>query len=331
MSRNVLFVFDAPSASVATEDALELIKSDAFSEDLKVFKTLQKLGHTVTPFAVYDNLPALLSVIKSSACDVVFHQAESFRGDRSHEAHLAAFYELAGVPHTGASSKVLALSADKSLTKKILGHHHLRVPFFETLSATHSLDQLSLYPFPGIVKPLNLEGSEGISQSSFVSNAAEALARAEWIRTKLGVDAIFEEYIEGRELYVSLLGGKRPPNLPIREHFFGEVDKDAPKIATFNAKWNEDYRKKWGIKSGFAKNLSPALTSKLHSTAKRIARILGIETYARIDFRMKADGSIYCLEANPNPSIYGDDELAMAAIKSGMDYQEFLEKILIHT
>lgn len=324
---SILYVFDAPS-EVDHADSLTLLKTESFAEDLKVFKTLQKLGHTITPFAIYDNLGALFTELQSRRHDLVFHQAESFRGDRAHEAHLAAFYQLAGVKHTGASCEVLSLCSDKALTKKILSHHHVRTPFFETFGDNHSEDRVMLFPFPGIVKPLNLEGSEGISQSSFVSNASEAIERAKWIRSKLGVDAIFEEYIDGRELYVSLLGGKRTPLLPIREHFFGEVEESAPKIATFNAKWNEEYRKKWGIKSGFAKNLSPALTAKLYSTAKRIARLLGIQTYARIDFRLKSDGTIYFIEANPNPSIYADDELAMASIKNGMDYSEFLQKII---
>ena len=327
MSSKVLFVFDAPTAT-ASGDAGELLKSEAFAEDLKVFKVIQKLGHDVKPFAIYDNLGELFQEIREGHYDLVFHQAESFRGDRSHEAHLAAFYQLMGVPHTGASSEVLTLCADKSLAKKILHHHHIRTPFFETFGNDYSLERVSLFPFPGIVKPLSLEGSEGISQSSFVATPKEAIARAEWIREKFGVDAIFEEYIDGRELYVSILGGKRPASLPIREHLFGDVDDSDPKIATYNAKWNDEYRKKWGIKNTFAKGLSPALETKIQSTAKRIARLLGIYTFARIDFRMKADGTLYFIEANPNPCLYADDELAMSAAKAEIEYPDLIQKII---
>ena len=327
MSTKVLFVFDAPT-STAVADAESLIKSEAFAEDYKVFKVIQKLGFEVTPFAIFDNLAELLAELQSGTHKLVFHQAESFRGDRSHEAHLAALYQLVGVPHTGATSEILTLCSDKALTKKILSHHHIRTPFFEAFGDNYSLDRVSLFPFPGIVKPLNLEGSEGISQLSFVSCAEEAIERAQWIRTKLGVDAIFEEYIDGRELYVALIGGKRPASLPIREHFFGDVEGGDPKIATYNAKWNNDYRKKWGIRNGFAKNLSPALALKIQSTAKRIARILGIHTFSRIDFRMKADGTLYFIEVNPNPCLYADDELAMSAIKAGIEYPELIQKII---
>lgn len=327
MSKKILYVYDSPEPFDGIS-SLELLKTETYSEDLKVFKTLQKLGHSVTPFALFDNLGELFEELQNNQHDLVFHQAESFKGSRAHESHLAAFYKLSGINHTGASAEVLALCSDKALTKKILAHHHIKAPLFETFLEVPHEDKLSLLPYPGIVKPLNLEGSEGISQSSFVNTPKEAAARIKWIHEKLGVGAIFEEYIEGRELYVSLIGRQRFLTLPIREHFFGDVDENAPKIATYNAKWNDEYRKKWGIKSGFAKQLSPAQSSKIQSTAKRIARILGINSYARIDFRMKADGSLYFIEANPNPSIYADDELAMASIKFGMSYADFLQKII---
>jgi D-alanine-D-alanine ligase len=327
VSAKILFVFDAPTP-LNGQNALELLKSDEFSEDYKVFKVIQSLGHEVVPFAIFDNLGALFSLLTTEKYTLIFHQAETYRADRAHESHLAAFYQLVGIPHTGASSEILALCSDKSLAKKILSHHRIRTPFFETFGDSYSMGRIELFPFPGIVKPLNLEGSEGISQMSFVSTPQEAIERAQWIRSKLGVDAIFEEYIDGRELYVALLGGKRPASLPIREHFFGDIADKEPKIATYNAKWNDDYRKKWGIKNGFAKNLSPALESKIQSTAKRICRILGIHTFARIDFRMKSDETLYFIEANPNPCLYADDELAMSAIKAGITYSDLIEKII---
>jgi D-alanine-D-alanine ligase len=182
--------------------------------------------------------------------------------------------------------------------------------------------------YPAFIKPLQLESSEGISQYSFAPTEKDALSRMKYVHERLGVDAIIEEYIEGRELYVSILGNEKLTVMPIRELLFREVPEGEPKFATFKAKWSEDYRKRWGISSDYAQGLDPALEARILEACKRIYRHLKMRSYGRIDLRVKANGEIYFIEANPNPSIAADEDFALSAAKAGIPYEELIAKIL---
>ena len=144
----------------------------------------------------------------------------------------------------------------------------------------------------------------------------------------LNSDAIAEEYIEGRELYVSLIGNVRLTVFPIRELVFREVPPNEPKIATYNAKWDEEYRKRWGLENQFAEDLDPALVTKITETCKDIYRLLTIDGYARIDLRLTPENKLYFIEANPNPILADDEDFALAAGKAGLPYPQLIDRIV---
>jgi D-alanine-D-alanine ligase len=182
--------------------------------------------------------------------------------------------------------------------------------------------------FPAFIKPLKLEASEGITQLSFAENEKDALDRARFIHDKLGTDAIIEEYIEGRELYVGVLGNERLTVFPPRELFFKNVPEGEPKFATFKAKWDDNYRKKWGIDTGPAKALPKELAREVVETCKKVYRTFQLRGYARMDLRVTPEGEIFFLEANPNPTIARDEDFAQAAEKGGVGYDELIARIL---
>jgi D-alanine-D-alanine ligase len=171
------------------------------------------------------------------------------------------------------------------------------------------------------------EASYGISQASFVGNDDQFRERVTFIHEKYNSDAIAEEYIEGRELYVSLMGNVRLTVFPIRELVFREVPPDEPKIATYKAKWDEEYRKRWGLENQFAEDLDPALVTNIQDKCKEIYRLLTIDGYARIDLRLTPDNKLYFIEANPNPILADDEDFALAAGKAGLSYPQLIERI----
>jgi D-alanine-D-alanine ligase len=179
-----------------------------------------------------------------------------------------------------------------------------------------------------IVKSTTEQGSVGIAQASYVTNAQELTDRIEQLFEIAEGDAIAEQFIDGRELYVTVMGNKRLEVLPTRELVFDKVDENMHKIATYNVKWNEKYREKWGIDYQFVRNLPADMPEKINKLAKRIYRALGLSGYARIDLRLSNDGKLYVLEANPNAAIAYDEDVAFSAEKAGMTYEQLIQRVL---
>jgi D-alanine-D-alanine ligase len=182
--------------------------------------------------------------------------------------------------------------------------------------------------FPILVKPVKDEASYGISQASFVGNEEQFRERVAFIHEKHNADAIAEEYVEGRELYVGVMGNVRLTVFPVRELVFREVPANEPKIATYKAKWDEEYRKRWGLQNQFAEGLDPALVTQIEETCKRIYRLLTIDGYARIDLRLTAENELYFIEANPNPILAEDEDFAQSAGKAGLSFPQLIDKIV---
>jgi D-alanine-D-alanine ligase len=182
--------------------------------------------------------------------------------------------------------------------------------------------------FPILVKPLKEEASLGISQASFVETDEQFRERVQFIHEKFDQDVIAEEYIAGRELYVSLLGNHRLQVFPIRELIFKEVPPDEPKIATYKAKWDEDYRKRWGLQNQFAEGLDPAVVANIEQTCKRIYHLLTIDGYARLDLRLTPGNEVYFIEANPNPILAEDEDFARSGLQAGLPYPQLIGRIM---
>ncbi len=326
-SLKVLLLFDL-SVKISPENYEEYWKNPDWKTEKDVRNALVKIGHEVVPFGLHNDIEPFLRLVKEQKPDLVFNLSEAFNGNRDFEPNLTALLQLIGVPFTGAGPLGLQLCKDKGLTKVVLGYHRIRTPRFLVLKKSRPLRSLKKFQFPAFIKPLQLESSEGISQFSYVENEKDALARMKFIHERLEVDAIIEEFIDGREIYVGLLGNEKLAVFPPRELFFKQVPEDEPKFATYRSKWDKEYRKKWGIDSGWAAPIPETTLRKLNEVCKKIYRLLHIQGYGRIDLRLKENGEIYFIEANPNPSISKQEDYAMSAGKAGLDYEELIAKIV---
>jgi D-alanine-D-alanine ligase len=327
-SLKVLLLFDL-SINLSREEYVDYWNTPDWKTERDVRNTLIKLGHEVIPLGIHDDIEPFLKIVKDQKPDLVFNMSEAFSGKRNFEPNLTALMELVGVPFTGAGPMSLQICKDKGLTKSILGYHEISTPKFLVAkkSRPFPLSALRKFPFPAFIKPLQLESSEGIAQMSYAANEKEALARVKYIHDKLGVDAIVEEFIDGREVYVSILGNDKLSVFPARELFFKQVPDNEPKFATFKSKWDREYRKKWGIDSGWVNELPEPMQKKLNDVCKKIYRLLNIQGFGRIDLRIRGD-EIYFIEANPNPSIAKKEDYALSANKAGVEYDELISRIV---
>src|SRR5262249_43989932 len=246
----------------------------------------------------------------------------------AHEPNLPALLELMKVRYTGSGPDALLLCKDKALAKKVLAYHHVDVPGFVISHRTSPLRRLKGFTFPAFVKPCSEESSDGISKASFARDEREAIERAQFIHQKFDCDALIEEYIDGRELYISVLGNRRPTVFPPREVFFDNMPADVPRFATYHAKWNDVYRKRWGITNGPARNLPPEIDRDLRKLARNVYGWLKIRSCGRLDVRLTPKGELFVIEANPNPSLARDEDFAQSAAEVGMNYDAIVNAIL---
>jgi len=326
----VLVLFDVAyrAAAAGTFSPQELKEEEDKPTEADVLACLQRLGHEVEMLAVFDDVACIVEKLKSFAPEVVFNLTESFHCNRANEPNIPALLELMRVKYTGARPDGLMLCKDKALAKKVLAYHRVRVPHFVISTEQRPLKRLRRFVFPAFVKPVGEESSDGIAKASFAKSEEEALDRARFIHEKFHCDALIEEYIDGRELYVSVIGNRKLTVLPPREIFFHEVPQEAPKFATFKAKWDDSYRKKWGIQNGPATELPAGVDAKLARLARKVYRVLKIRGFGRVDVRLTQAAEVVVIEANPNPSLACEDDFAQSAAAAGLPYDALIQKIL---
>ncbi len=324
----VLALFDAISPTTVDQDLSAELKTEDWKTEANVLAALKTLDHTVEHLAIFDNFDGFRRKVRTFAPDVIFNLADQFNNNRSFDQHIVSLLAMHGLPFTGCGSTGLTLCKHKAISKKILGYHRIHVPEFVTIARGQRSARPARLKFPIVVKPLKEEASYGISQASFVENDDQFRERVQFIHEKFDSDVIAEEYIAGRELYVSILGNHRLQVFPIRELVFKEVPPDEPKMATYRAKWDEEYRKRWGLQNQFAEGLEPALVTHIEQTCKRIYRLLTIDGYARIDLRVTPDGQVYFIEANPNPILAEDEDFAQSAKKANLEYPQLIDRIM---
>ena len=323
----VLVLCDAIEPTPPDHDLADYLAGDRKTE-ADVLGAFAQLGHTAEHLVIFDDLELLRQKIQTFQPDIIFNLADQFRNNRAFDQNIVSFLEMHGLPFTGCGSTGLTLCKHKAISKKILGYHRVHVPEFTVIPRGRRGVRPRRLKFPILIKPLKEEASYGISQASFVETDDQFRERVQFIHEKYDNDAIAEEYIAGRELYVSILGNQRLQALPIRELVFKEVPPDEPKIATYRAKWDEEYRKRWGLQNQFAEGLDPALAKDIIQTCKRIYRLLTIDGYARIDLRVTSDNKIYFIEANPNPFLAAEEDFAQSALKAGLAYPQLIDRIV---
>jgi D-alanine-D-alanine ligase len=300
-----------------------------YKTDYDVVTGLRDLGHEVQPLGLYDDLTPLRQAIQNFEPHIVFNLLEEFRGETMLEQNVVSYLELVQVPYTGCNPRGLIIARDKALSKKILHYHRIRVPRFAVVPAGRKLrHKPARLDYPLIVKSQVEEASFGIAEASLVNNDEKLAERIEFMHANVGTSLILEQYVDGRELYVGVMGNSRLQVLPVWELEMRGLRSDAPRIATRRVKWNLKFQERRGIEIGPARDLPPEVERLLVKTTKRLYRLLHLSGYARVDFRLDAEGRPYFLEANPNPDIGYGDEFAEAAEAAGIDYEPLLDRLL---
>jgi D-alanine-D-alanine ligase len=293
-----------------------------------VITTLRKAGCEVHCIGVLDSLTELRAAVADWKPDVVFNLLEEFGGIVTYDQHVVAFLELLRQPYTGCNPRGLLLSRDKLLCKQLLAFHRIPTPRFAVSRKGARLHLPRKLKFPLFVKSTVEDASLGIAQASVVEDAARLKERIEFVHEQVGSDALVEEFIEGRELYVGVLGNERLTRLPVWEMVFGSLPESLPAIATRKVKWDKRYQAKYGITTCAAQDLPPAVVARLDKLSRRIYRALGLSGYARMDFRVTAAGEVFVLEANANPNLEAAEDFAESARAAGMPYNDLLERLM---
>ena len=301
---------------------------DEFRTEYDVTATLEKAGHEVKALGLGDNLSELRSVITDWKPEVAFNLLEEFQGIVTYDQYVVAFLELMKLPYTGSNPRGMMISRDKALSKQILAYHRIPTPGFAVFRKGQRYRIPRRLKYPLFVKSATEDASLGISQASLVPDLERLKERIEFIHEQTNSDALVEEYIEGRELYVGVLGNERLRTFPVWEMDFGTLPEVMAGIATRKVKWDRRYQTKHGIRTGAAQNLPDGCAAYLDKLSKRIFRALYLSGYARMDFRMRPDGSVFVLEANCNPNISREEDFAESAQAAGLEYPALLEQII---
>lgn len=308
-------------------EGIDLV-SAPWRTEYDVITTLRAMGHEVRALGVHDDLGDIRRASAEWKPHIAFNLLEGFDDITIFDQNVVSHLELLKLPYTGCNPRGLLIARDKSLSKKLLAYHRIAVPEFEVFRIGRPVKRIKRLSFPVIVKSLTQEASIGISQASVVDTQEKLMERVAFIHESIGTAAIVEQYIEGRELYVGIIGNQVLQSLPVWELFFTNMPADARRIATDRVKWSVKYQKKYGIDGGQAKELPESMCQGIQHVCKRAYRALELSGYARIDLRLDEAGTVWVLEANPNPQIARGEDFAASAEKVNIAYDALLQRIV---
>jgi D-alanine-D-alanine ligase len=315
-------------AILHTRDALEP-PVDPILDQLE--GALKKNDHETRRIVVDDSVEPLVADLTRDRPDLVFNLAESFGGKSALESNVAALLNLLKLRYTGSSPAGLMLAGDKTLTKKVLTFHGIQTARFATVYRG-MVDWAGDIDFPLILKPPQEDASLGITQKSIVNDVKELLETMSSLQSEYQSPVLAEEFIDGREFYVGVLGNSNAQALPIIELDFSGYPKGLPKIASWAAKWGEDGEGKGeefaGTKSVFPTDVPEELTDRVKQVAVDAFQALRLRDYARVDLRVTDAGKIYVIEVNPNCYLEEKSEFAQAALKDGLEYPALINRIV---
>jgi D-alanine-D-alanine ligase len=293
-----------------------------------VSSTLRASGHEVRLLGVQTELAPIRDAVEEWKPDIVFNLLEEFHGESLYAQNVVGLLELLRVPYTGCNPRGMMLARGKDLSKKLLKYHRVPAPAFAVFPIGKKVRRPGRLKFPLIVKSLWEDASLGIAQASIVDTDEKLAERVAFIHKRLNTPAIAEQFIDGREIYVGVVGNDRLQVLPVWELSFSNLADGAHAIATEKVKHDPIYQEKRGILQGPAQDLPPPVVTKIRTLAKRISHTLELDGYCRIDFRLSKDNVPYFIEANPNPEIAASQEFAQAALHAGTSYADLLNKIV---
>lgn len=296
--------------------------------EFDIVSTLGELGHEVRTLGVYDDLSLIRQSILRWKPHLACMLLEEFHGVATYDQAVVSFLELMRQPYTGCNPRGLLLTHDKALSKKILSYHRIATPRFTVFPQGQKVRPSKRMQYPVMVKSMTEDASLGISQKSIVTNEQALIDRVQFVHDNVGTAALCEEYIDGRELYVGVIGNQRLQALPVWEMVFDRMPEDIARIATARVKWNAKYQEKHGIDTTAAKGLKREQQTQIQRLCKRVYRILNMSGYGRIDLRLRPDGQVFVIEANANPNLACDEDFAQSAKLAGIPYDSLLQKIL---
>jgi D-alanine-D-alanine ligase len=317
---------DEDEESVPSEKSPVVRTLDKKEVEDEVAETLTKLGHEPVMYEIDGTQKSLFGLARQD-CDLVFNLAESFADDDTADFKIAAFLELLGKNYTGSGTHGLMLSQDKATAKKIFAFHGIRTPLFAKILRGR-LDFAHDLQFPVIVKPAREDGSIGIEFSAVVSSIKELMERIDWLHQHFDSPVLIEEYIEGREMYVGVIGNDNPEALPVVELDLSKLPDGTPRIAAAEVKWGKGTKAYRDTKSAIATDLPDETAKVLQKTAVAAYVALELRDYGRVDMRLQPDGRVQVIEVNPNPWLSSKAEFAMAARKSGRNYTQLIAEIV---
>lgn len=324
----VLMLVDEDFVPPPTIEGLTDKQIAPWKTEYDVMVTLEELEHEVTVLGLSGELDVVGKAIEKHKPHIVFNMLEEFRGKSVFVPYLLGYLELIHQPYTGCNPAGMILAHGKALSKTILRHHRIRVPDFHVFAQGRKVRKPAHLSFPLFVKSATEHGSVGISQRSIVRDDDQLKTRVEYIFDELETDAIAEQYIDGREFYVGVMGNRRVETFPPWELLITKRAGNVPVIATEKLKWDFTYQKKTGVKTQAAQNLPDGVTREMGKICKRAYRALGQTGYARLDLRLSTEGKVYVLESNSNPQLQYGEDFAESAHSVGVDYNTLLQRIL---
>jgi len=316
---NIAIAYNQPAA---TDDVELISESDVLDEAEAVRTALKALGHKVSLLPVSDAADALLRVRKVKPA-LIFNLCEGLGGDASQEMNVASLWSLSGIPYTGNGPLALGVAQDKPLAKRIFETHGIRTPRWMRCT---SVPESCALRFPVIAKPACEDASLGISADAVATDLERLRMLVARLLGKYGSRGVLvEEFVDGREFNVALLGDEA---LPVSEIDFSGLDKDSAKITSYEAKWIEDNPLYLKTPSVCPAPIDTVLEAKLKEIALKVFHALGCKDYARVDMRCDSNGEIFVLECNPNPCISPDAGFVKALKAAGLSYKDFVAKLI---
>ncbi len=296
--------------------------------EFDVLTTLQNMGHDAQIIGVSDDLGVIREKLNDFKPHITFNLLEEFHSVPTFDSYVVSYLILKQQKFTGCNPRGLMLAHDKALTKQILTYHRIPTPRFCVIPVGRTGKKPGRLQYPLFIKSTTEDASLGLSHANIVHSDEELREQVAKIHQVTQSDALCEEYIEGRELYVGILGNERLVAFRIWELRFDKNKENIPLIATREAKWDPKFQKKYGVMTYPADDLSPEIEHQILRTCKRVYRALFLTGYARIDLRLSADGRIYVLEANPNPNLSYGEDFAESGHARGIQYEELLTRIV---
>jgi len=314
--------------AVANRAEIDMSEVGVLEEREHVQRALQQEGYKATLFNMNGDVQRLLDFVKQKQPDVIFNLCESVGNESAHEMHIAGLYELLGIPYTGAPAFVLGSCLNKARTKEILAFHGIKTARFAIVKNIGELQEDLGLKYPLIVKPSREDASTGIDNGSVVEDLAALKKKVRGIFSEYDQPALIEEYINGRELNVAIVGNKRPIVFPISEIDFSGLPANYPKIVTYNAKWMQGTIEYTGTVGVCPAPIPAELEKKVKEIALKCYKAMGLRDYGRVDLRIDKNLVPYVLEVNPNPDLSDDAGFARSARTYGMSFEDTVAKIV---